>query len=76
MRAHEPVVVVGQESVRREVQGASLVRAEVEPGAGTAVSTGNDQPHRLTVLLELEFTILPFGQLVGGAEEHWFIHGV
>lgn len=74
--ADEPILFVGQKAVRREVQRPALVRADVEPGARRSLASGNDQPGWLTFQLELEFAVLPFGQIVGGAEEHWFIHGV
>ncbi len=76
MGADEAVFLVGQKAVRGEVQRPALVRTDVEPGARSALAPGDDQPGGFTVQLELEFAVLPLGQIVGGAQEHWFIHGV
>lgn len=76
VRADEPIPVVGEKTVGREVQRPALVGAQVEPGARPALVPGHDQPGGLAVVLELEFAVPALGQVIGGAQEHWFTHGV
>lgn len=76
MGTDEAIVLVGEKAIRSEVEWPSLVGTEIEPSTRLTGVPGDDQPHGLLILLDLEFAVLAFGQIVGRAKEHWFIHGV
>lgn len=76
MNANQPVFLVGQEAVGRKVELPALVRADVEPHARLAVVARGNEPYRLAVMIDLKLAILPFSQVFGRTQEHWFTHEV
>ena len=76
MRADQVVIVIGQKAIGGKIERSALVRAKVVPGPGLSPMPGYDQPDGLTVVFDLEFAILPFGQFANGTQEHWLTHGV
>lgn len=76
MSADQPVVVIGQEAVRREIERPCLVGAEIDPHPGLSIAARSDQPQRLAVVIDPEFAITSLGEFIAGAKEHGFIHGV
>lgn len=64
MGTDEPVIVVFQEAVGGKVQRPALMGADVEPDTWLTGVSGGDQPDRLPILFDLEFAVLPLGQIV------------
>lgn len=68
--AHQLIVLVGEKAVRGKIERPALMRADIVPGPGLTFAAGKNEPQGLALMLDFNFSVLAFCDLVGRTEEH------